>query len=186
MSTKGLLKKIALPYAEALFDFSKSKEILESINQDLKFILDTLLKTDTLVIFLTNPLVKSQCKINVIKAIFTSKISKYALDFLYILIEKRRINLLNLIIDEYFNLFYSLEAVTIVDLYSAIVISSTQQKALEEKLITITKSRQIKLLVHIKPELIAGVIVKIGSKVIDMSIYGQLKQVESYLNCSTI
>ena len=47
-----------------------------------------------------------------------------------------------------------------------------------------THAKSVKLIVDIKPELIGGFIVKIGSKVIDMSISGQLSQISSYLSGS--
>lgn len=181
MSSAIFMKKAAFPYAEALFEFSKSKNILSEINRDLLILTDIISKTDILPGFLDNPLIEQKVKINVLQNILKKSISKYLLDFISIVIEKKRVSLLNVIIDEFFHLVYVLDSMTVVDLYSASVINEIQQQNLEKKLITITSSRKIKLIIHIKPELIGGMIIKIGSKVIDMSINGQLEQISLYL-----
>ena len=186
MSSAILMKKAAFPYAEALFEFSKSKNILQEINQDLIILTNIISKTNILIDFLENPLIGQKVKINVVQSILEKSISKYILDFISILIEKKRVTLLNVIIDEFFHLVYVFNSMTVVNIYIPSVISQIQQKNLEEKLIMITNSKKIKLIINIKPELIGGMVIKIGSKVIDMSINGQLEQISLYLMNKTL
>ena len=55
------------------------------------------------------------------------------------------------------------------------------QKEIAEKLKTITGAKQIKLALKVDPQLIGGFTIEIGSKMIDTSIRGQLKQISSLL-----
>ena len=55
------------------------------------------------------------------------------------------------------------------------------QKNIAEKLKTITGAKQIKLALKVDPQLIGGFTIEIGSKMIDTSIRGQLKQISSLL-----
>ena len=64
---------------------------------------------------------------------------------------------------------------------SSIELSTQQQKNLAEKLKTITGAKQIKLALKVDPSLIGGFTVEIGSKLIDTSIRGQLRQISSLL-----
>ena len=50
-----------------------------------------------------------------------------------------------------------------------------------EKLKKITRAKQIKLALKVDPQLIGGFTIEIGSKMIDTSIRGQLKQISSLL-----
>nr|YP_009402760.1 ATP synthase CF1 delta subunit [Compsopogon caeruleus]ARX96109.1 ATP synthase CF1 delta subunit [Compsopogon caeruleus] len=49
-----------------------------------------------------------------------------------------------------------------------------------------TGASEVKLKMSIKPELIGGFTIQIGSKIIDTSLQGQLKQIASYLECNSI
>ena len=64
---------------------------------------------------------------------------------------------------------------------SSIQLSADQQKEIAEKLKIITGAKQIKLALKIDPQLIGGFTIEIGSKMIDTSIRGQLKQISSLL-----
>lgn len=186
MSINGSLAKAASPYAEALFDSSHFMQIIEKTSQDLKFISDTISKSLILEKFLSNPLVVPKDKKKVLENLFNNQISPHVFNFLFILVERRRIILLNAIIESYLNLVYALELTTVAHIYSAVVLTEIQKKALEKKLQFMTNSKEIKLMVNIKPELIGGFVVKIGSKVIDMSLSGQLSQIASYLNIAPL
>ena len=182
MSMKGTLAKAALPYAEALFESSQVMQMTEKTREDLSVILKTVEQSSILKSFLANPLIVSESKKNLLHDLFINKVNTHVLNFLSILVERRRIILLSSIVDCYLTLVYKLQLLTVVNVYTAIMLTDTQKEALKDKLQYMTNSKKIQLIEHIKPELIGGLIIKIGSKIIDMSIYGQLNQISSYLN----
>jgi len=49
-----------------------------------------------------------------------------------------------------------------------------------------TGNNQVKLEISVDPKLIGGFIIKIGSKVIDISLLGQLKEIGSFLEVEAI
>lgn len=186
MNQSSSLNKAALPYAEALFDSSQLMHLVEKTNQDLHLISDTVSKSDTLKNFLSNPLINPEIKKKVLRKLFLDQVSSHVLNFLSILAERRRISLLSDIIDCYLDLVYKLKLITVANIYTAAVLTKLQQESLEKKIQNITGSKEVKLVIRINPELIGGFVIKIGSKVIDMSIYGQLNQMTSYLNVASI
>jgi F-type H+-transporting ATPase subunit delta len=105
---------------------------------------------------------------------------------LFILIEKRRINLFKPIVDYYIDLVNKLNLVTLATVYTVVPLNDEQKEDLQNKLKSLTKSQLVQLVINIKPDLIGGFVVKIGSKIIDMSIYGQLNQISSYLNATYV
>lgn len=182
MSSNGLLAKAAVPYAEALFELSQLMQLVEKTREDLNLIYITIEQSSDLKSFLTNPLVVANAKKNALSSLFIDQVGSHILNFLFILIERRRISLLSSIVNCYLNLVDQLDFVTSVKVYTAAPLDEKQKNSLQENLKTITKSKVVQLLIDIKPDLIGGFVVKIGSKVIDMSIYGQLNQISSYLN----
>lgn len=185
MSKYSSFTKAALPYAEALLKSSQAINLINKTGDDLQLIASTISQSIILKNFLSNPLVLAESKKKVLRRLFESEISLHVFNFLYILVERRRIQLFNSIVENYLGLVYQLELITIANVYSAVLLSDMQKKALENKLQRMTGSKKIELFVYIKPELLGGLVIKIGSKVIDMSIYGQLNQISAYLNVSS-
>ena len=71
--------------------------------------------------------------------------------------------------------------IEIAKVTSSVKLSAQQQKNLAEKLKVITGAKQIKLALKVDSQLIGGFTVEIGSKLIDTSIRGQLKQISTLL-----
>ena len=81
----------------------------------------------------------------------------------------------------FLELSYKTGKIEIAKITSSIQLSADQQKNIAEKLKTITGAKQIKLALKVDPALIGGFTVEIGSKLIDTSIRGQLKQISNLL-----
>nr|UEQ12266.1 ATP synthase CF1 delta subunit [Batrachospermum sp.] len=181
MSTKTLVAKIALPYAEALLEIVQKCKILEKTNQDLIMINQVLLESNQLNIFFANPLVKSSSKKDVIKQLFSGQVSDIILSFLLVLTDRRRIALLKDIILKYLELEHVIQSITIAEIRTAIQLTDQQKHELTKKLEIMTNSMKVDLNITIDTELIAGFKVTIGSKVIDTSLKGQIQQIAYFL-----
>lgn len=182
MSSSDSSMKAAIPYAEALFELSKYIQSLEKTSQDLNLVKTTIDQSHSLQSFLVNPLIAMNIKKNVMKNIFIDQVSTNVLNFLFILIERRRMSLFNCVVNSYKKLINQLDLITTVTIYTVVPLNSEQKQALQSKLEILTNSKVVELTIETKPELIGGFIVQIGSKIIDMSIYGQLNQISAHLN----
>nr|YP_009326719.1 ATP synthase subunit delta [Membranoptera platyphylla]AMJ16976.1 ATP synthase subunit delta [Membranoptera platyphylla] len=184
MSSNNILDKISIPYAEALLGLAKDNNFISEAEQNLLFISTTLSNSRDLQLFLANPLINVVVKKKVINTLFKGNINDFILNFLLVLIDRRRIPLLITIINKYLELTYRLNAIIIVELFSSIEFSETQQGVLIETIKNITNSRNVKLVMTVDSNLIGGFILKIGSKVIDASLAGKLRKISFYLNAS--
>lgn len=182
MNNQSLVEKISVPYAEALLEIAKSSNLLEEIKKDLFTISNVLSTSKDLQLFLANPLLGINAKKNIIDKLFKNKVNNIVLNFLFVLINKRRISILQAIIDKCFELIYKLESITVVELMTSVEFNETQINTLIEKIKLITNAKNIKLITSINLNLIAGFILKIGSKVIDTSLAGKLREISVYLN----
>nr|YP_009398039.1 ATP synthase CF1 subunit delta [Gredgaria maugeana]ARW67225.1 ATP synthase CF1 subunit delta [Gredgaria maugeana] len=182
MSNQRFKEKIAVPYAEALIDHAQSVNLLVEVTKDLSSISNILFESKDLQIFLKNPLMSGSIKKEILKKLFQNQINSFVMNFLLILIDKRRVSFLSNIIEKYLELVYELESTTIVELYSAVDLSEVQQENLIQKIKSITNSYQVKLITHKDSNLIGGFIIKIGSKIIDVSLAGKLKRISLYLD----
>lgn len=176
--------KVALPYAEALLESARDLNLVEKTNQDLSLISNILLQSKDFKFFLENPLITTTAKKNILNQLLFNQINGFVLKFLLVLVDRRRINLINVIIEKYLELAYKLDSTIIAKVSTAIAFTESQQEALIEKIKQITNSKQVKLKIKIDANLIGGFTLQIGSKIIDTSLSGKLKQMAFYLNAN--
>lgn len=182
MSTQSLMQKVATPYAEALLDIAQNLNIVSKITHDLSLVTDTLSSSSDLEALISNPIISVEAKQNILSQIFCEQIDNTILKFLLVLVERRRISLLSMIIEKYLDLAYKVEATTIAEVCTSISFTEDQEQALIDKIKSMTSNNNVKLLMTVEPSLIGGFTMKIGSKVIDTSLSGKLKQITTYLN----
>jgi F-type H+-transporting ATPase subunit delta len=175
------VSKVAVPYAEALLDLAKSTSSLKETTNDMNIISQFLTNSSDLKKFLSNPLIVREAKKNVVKDILGEQVSDATLKFLLLLVDRNRIALLEGITQKFLELSYKEESIEIAKVTSSVKLSAQQQKNLAEKLKLITGAKQIKLALKVDSQLIGGFTVEIGSKLIDTSIRGQLKQISNLL-----
>lgn len=181
MSNKNFVKTIALPYAEALIELTSTLQDNSEFVRDVETIYQVLSESEELRHFLSNPLVNKQSKKIVISRLFTEQIHNILINFLFIVIDKNRVSFLKEILQLYFELSLSTKSSKLVHVYTVRKLNLEQQQALMKKLEILTGSRTVQLDVIIDPSLIAGLILKVNSKVIDVSLYGQLQSMAVFL-----
>jgi F-type H+-transporting ATPase subunit delta len=175
-----VVSKVAEPYAESLIDLARSAKTIKETTNDMNVVSQFLLNSSDLKKFLGNPTIAREAKKNVIKDILGEQVRASTLKFLLLLVDRSRINLLDEIAQKFLELSYKEESIEIAKVTSSIQLSSQQQKKLAKRLKVMTGAEQIKLALKVDPQLIGGFTVEIGSKMIDTSIRGQIKQI-SYL-----
>jgi len=183
MSSKNV--KIAQPYAEAFLELF-NKGSLENVISDLNSISSTISGSTELKTLLSNPLVNSQTKKSIIKSVFNEKVDSKTIKFLSVLCDRGRISYISAILEKALELAYKAASIETVKVTSAVAFTASQQESLVSKLKKMTGAEQIKLDITINPNLIGGFVVQVGSKIIDTSIQGQLRELASYLGASSI
>jgi F-type H+-transporting ATPase subunit delta len=176
-----VLSKVAVPYAEAFLDLAKSTNTLKEATNDINIVSQFLANSSDLKKFLGNPLITKDAKKKVVKDILGEQISESTLKFILLLVNRGRIGVLEQVAQKFLELSFKQESIEIAKITSSIQLSASQQKEIAEKLKTITGAKQIKLALKVDPELIGGFTIEVGSKMIDTSIRGQLKEISRVL-----
>jgi len=177
----SVVSKVAEPYAEALLDLAKSNNSLKETTNDINIVSQFLANSNDLQKFLSNPLITKEAKKNVVRDILSEQINTKTLKFLLLLVDRGRVSILEKITQRFLELSYQEDSIAIAKVTSSIQLSAQQQQNIAAKLKIISGAKQIKLALKIDPQLIGGFTVEIGSKLIDTSIRGQLRQISSLL-----
>lgn len=178
----GISSQIVQPYAQALMSVAQSNNLTEQLGEDVRSLLNLLQNSEQLRDFLANPFVKPEDKKAVLGQVVGESIHPYLRNFLMLLVDRRRTLLLEEICQQYLALLRELNQTVLAQVISAVELSEAQQQAVREKVISMTNAREVELDTQLDPDLIGGVIIKVGSQVIDASLRGQLRRLSLRLS----
>lgn len=181
MANKVLASKISGPYADALLELAKAQNCTEAVTSDITDLLTLISSEPKLPKYLGNPVVSGEQKKELVKKVLESKINPITLKFLLFLIDRRRIAYLDAIGEKFLDLVWALKGIKIVKLQTVIPLSYEQEELLITKLKEVTEVKEIQLVRKIDKDILGGMIIQIGSQVIDMSIKGKLRQISELL-----
>lgn len=190
--------KIIDPYSEAFFQLGLNLYINQNnpdgfyqLIFDMQDFLETLSENNELDTFLKNPLNSDILKKNILNKVFENKISSYTLKFLNLLIDKKRINSVDNIGIRFLEKAYDFVCIKFVEIKSTIPLVKKQQEILIYKINNIlgpifTKPyiqySNLQLILIIDKEILGGLTIKIGSKIIDLSLRNELQKLKKELN----
>ncbi|OLS01826.1 F0F1 ATP synthase subunit delta [Tissierella creatinophila] len=167
-------------YASSLFEVGIELNKLDDFHSQLEFIEKTFRSEEKLIQILEHPRISKGEKRRMLENIFTQNISKEILNFLFIIIDKRREDSLMDIVREYNTLFKEYKGILEIEAVTAV----SMKEDAKEKLKLVLKNRfkkEIQLSNSIDPSIIGGVVLKMDNKVIDSSLKSQLKEMESII-----
>ncbi|HEY9828177.1 MAG TPA: ATP synthase F1 subunit delta [Stenomitos sp.] len=165
------------PYAEALMSLAQAQNLADPFGEDANLVLSTLSASAELRDFLVNPFIKADSKKQVLRQLFESQVQSYFLNFLLLLVDRRRIFLLEDVCQQYRVLLRQLRNTVLAEVTSTLELTEAQREAVVQKIKSMTGAAAVELEVKIDRDLIGGVIIKVGSQVLDASIRGQLRRI---------
>jgi F-type H+-transporting ATPase subunit delta len=181
----GRRNDVSDSYAKALVELAEEKAVLEQVHADVDAVAGLIKENKKLSELWFNPVVDATKKKAVVAKISKEAgFQKYTTNFLNLLVEKDRVNLLNEICESFEEQYCVLTDTQVATLRSAVKLEQEQQFLIAKKLQELTGSKNIKLKPVIDQSLIAGFIVEYGSCQIDLSIRGQIEKVADELTRS--
>ena len=174
--------EIVEPYAQALMSLAQTHNLTDGFGEQIGSLVSLLENSEDLRDFIGNPVIKDEDKKAVLRQIVGDDANAYLLNFLLLLVDKRRIVFLEGICQKYLELLRQLKKTVLAEVISATELDKSQQDSVAKKVKAMTKAQAVELKTKIDPDLIGGVIVKVGSQVLDASIRGQLRRISISLN----
>ncbi|XP_010263125.1 PREDICTED: ATP synthase delta chain, chloroplastic [Nelumbo nucifera] len=184
-----MLDTAAASYASALAEVAKSNGTLDSTSADMEKV-EKVFKDSLVYDFFANPTIRSEKKSQVIDEIAqSSSLQPHTANFLKILVDMKRIELVKDIVKE-FELFYNKLTNTELAIVTSVVPLESQHLAQIAKGVQrLTGAKNVRIKTVLDPSLVAGFTIRYGnsgSKLIDMSVKKQLEEIASQLDFSEI
>jgi F-type H+-transporting ATPase subunit delta len=165
--------RVAHRYAQALFSVALSRNMVDIIASELFQLKSFSEKDRRFIDFLQAPQVMTEHKVELIKTLFTSRLSQPLVFFLLLLIEKSRIEFLGEIAGEFEKLLEEHRGVIKARVTTAVPVDDDFKKRLKARLESVS-GKNIEIIHRIDKGIIGGVIVQLQYKIIDRSVRHEL------------
>ena len=167
-------------YAQALTEEAQKANSLEIIDADVELLAETLAESRDLRLALTSPVVPQEKKGAVLKGLFDGKVSDLSMGFLRLLVDKQRDGQIPDILDAYRELRDERTGTIEATVRTAKPLSSIERDRLQAALEARAGAR-VRMRVEIDPDLIGGLVVRLGDTVYDRSVRHQLQTLQAQL-----
>lgn len=167
-------KGIAQKYAEALMDACREKNIQDQVEKDFNNLQKMMQSNEQLGKYLYHPLVAGEEKIKMLQEV-GKRFHPYFLNFLQLLVQKKRITLFNAIHEAFFKMLFSSRGYLLAEVYTPFPLEEDQKNAM---LATLARrfQRKLELQQKVAPGQKGGLIIRVGDMVFDGSVSTFLKQ----------
>ena len=162
-------------YATALFELAQEGKALTKVEKDLKTLADMLANSADLARLVHSPVFSTEEQSRALDAVFKKvKVSKLTANFVGLITENRRLFAINDMIKAFAMLLAQHRGEITAEVTSASKLTAKQTKEIKTELKAVV-GRDVKLVSHVDASLLGGLIVKVGSRMVDSSLKTKLE-----------
>jgi F-type H+-transporting ATPase subunit delta len=169
---------LAARYAAALFDLADERRILDEVASDLRQLRAMVEESSDLLRLIRSPILSRDQQSKGIEALAEAAgLSPLVRDFLAVVARNRRLFAAPAMIEAFLAKLAARRGEVTAEVFSAQPLSEAQLAALNEQLRRSIGSR-VSVDVRVDPGLIGGLVVKLGSRMVDGSIKSKLQRLQ--------
>jgi len=168
------MEELAQVYARSLFEVAGEQDKLDVLREQLGQFADALDQNRGLAVFFFSPYFSTAEKLDGLHRLLTDA-DESLVNFLGLLIENHRMPVIFRIRQEYERLWDQANLVLPVEITSAIELDPATTESLG-RTIGERAGRKVTLAAHVDPEILGGIVVRVGNSILDASIRNRLEQ----------
>jgi F-type H+-transporting ATPase subunit delta len=165
--------RVASRYAKSFLDLAIEMGTLEKAYADMKYIAEVCKDNHDFLVFLKSPIVNTDKKQSVLKAIFNGKLDKVTDSYIQLITAKKREKYLAEIAEEFTNQYNAKKQI----LKAVVTTASGIDDATRKQVMNLVKGlgkNEVILEEKINKDIIGGFIIRVGDKQVDASILRKL------------
>jgi F-type H+-transporting ATPase subunit delta len=171
-----LLNTITTPYADAFLQVAEARKEVDQVVEQAKAVLALWAESPELRAALASPVLEVEAKKAALETLFTDQVTPSFLNLLKLLAARPRIGILDAVLERLLELHREQRNIALATVTSATALTDEQQAELSKKVQAVAGTDKLEISLKVDPDLIGGFVVKVGSKVIDASLAGQVRR----------
>jgi F-type H+-transporting ATPase subunit delta len=168
------MEEIAQVYSRALFEVASEQDMLDRVHDELGAFADAMAENRELMAFFFSPYFSAKEKKEGLERAVTGA-SPAITNFLQALIERHRMPAIFRIRNEFNVLWDEARKLLPVQIISAIALDENEVRSLGER-IGRQVDRQVQVSADVDPDILGGVVLRVGNVILDASIRNRLEQ----------
>lgn len=176
-----MAKLVSATYGEALFELAAEEGREEEFLSEVCQLKELLGENPDFGRLMNHPKVLKEEKLEVLKDVFEGRISKELLGFLHLIVTKDRYGEIESILDFFVAKVKAQKKIGIAYVTTAVSLNEDQKKKIEEKLLTTTSFSRMEMHYQVDEDLIGGMVIRIGDRVVDSSVKTKLFELQREL-----
>lgn len=176
-----MAKLVSKTYGEALFELAAEEGREDAFLEEVMALKEILKENPDFSRLMNHPKILKEEKLVVLDQVFKGRISDELAGFLQVIINKDRYSEINEILDYFIDEVKKLKGIGIAYVVTAVPLSAAKQKEVEAKLLSTTSYQQMEMHFGVDEELIGGMVIRIGDRVVDSSIKTKLFEMQRQL-----
>lgn len=167
------MEELARVYARSLFEVARERGLMEELREQLAQFADALEANRDLRIFFFSPYFSSAEKQEALGSLLSGA-DEHFLNFLALLIENHRMPVIFRVRRAYERLWEEENRVLPVEITSAVELDDKTAASVGER-IGASTGRKVALATRVDPDILGGIVVRVGNSILDASIRNRLE-----------
>lgn len=172
-----MAKLVSKTYGDALFDLAVEENNVDEMTQEVTYVREVLAQNPELSQVLMNPDVGNAEKLGMMERIFKGNVSDNIVGFLRIVMTKQRYRELDDILTYFIGRVREYRKIGAAQVTSPAELSGAWKSKIEQRLLETTGYVKMEMSYDVNPQLIGGLIIRIGDTVVDSSIQSKLTDI---------
>jgi len=169
---------IADRYASALYELAAESKNIDAVLKNFEFLQKNIKENKDLKLLIKSPLIASDDKQEIMEKILSKQLAnKLTTTFLKVISNNKRFVHLSSIISQFININVQKRGKILADVTSADKLSDKQKNEINDQLKSIL-GEKLSLNFKVDKKIIGGLIVKVGSKMIDSSLASKISKLK--------
>ena len=169
-----MAKLVSKTYGDALFELALEENKIDSLQEEVLAVLEVLAENQDLGKLMNHPKISKEEKTAIVEEIFKGRVSSELSGLIYMLTEKGRFGEVGDVLNYFLDRVKEHKNIGTAYVSTAMELSDAQKAAVEKRLLETTKYVEFEMHYSVEAELIGGMVIRIGDRVVDSSIKTKL------------
>ncbi len=176
-----MAKLVSKTYGEALFELAVEQNRTRELMEEIRQLRTVICQNPDLDKLLKHPGIPKQEKVAVADKIFQGQMSDELTGFLELVISKERYGELQEIFDYFTDRAKEVMKIGVAYVTTAVELEDAQKEAVRDRLLQTTAYESMEIHYAVDSSLIAGLVIRIGDRVVDSSVRTKLDELTKQL-----
>lgn len=176
-----MAKLVGATYGEALFELASENGREEEFLNEIEALKKLLNDHPDFGNLMNHPKILKEEKLQVLEEVFSGRISRELLGFLHLVVTKDRYGEIDDILDFFVDKVKQHQGIGIAHVATAVSLNEAQKKEIEGKLLSTTSFSRMEMHYQVDEDLIGGMVIRIGDRVVDSSVKTKLFELQREL-----